>query len=130
MKKSYREFWWEDMTGPQLLLQSVVETLRSRRIPLIFLPEDAPWKENLPHIIFRTLRTDLNLHNLLPQELDLEQHNYQFQNEEEFHRFFLDHLATSNQRHQYIPRRSQVPHQHFFEFALQEELFTNKFLWI
>ena len=52
MNANWAEFWWTNITGAQTLISEVANTLLDRRMVILQIPADLPWRQQMRSCIF------------------------------------------------------------------------------
>lgn len=120
INKQYSAFWWEDITGPQKMVDSAVNAMVQRQVPVLISPSPFPYRDGLALAIQEKLKMQTLNNEIVLRELDAS--SYDGRGSAEV--FCLKKLASPTVYNQY---RSSKNMQDFFT---EQKVTTQKLIWI
>lgn len=64
------DFWWEHITGPNVLVSKVSEALKDHHMVVLSVPTDLPWRHSMRATIQSQFRDWLNDGNIVAEDID------------------------------------------------------------
>ncbi len=70
MDSNWAEFWWNNITGANMVVSRVTEALHDTNLVILFVPDDLPWRYEMRTAIEYAFRKNASSENVLVQTID------------------------------------------------------------
>ena len=67
---NWAEFWWNNITGANMVVSRVTESLHDTNLVILFVPDDLPWRYEMRTAIEYAFRKNASSENVLVQTID------------------------------------------------------------
>ncbi len=119
----WAEFWWSNITGPQAVVSQVADLLLEKRMVVLTVPADLPWRHDMRSIIETNLRMKSSFPTMIIETIDAED---DCPPEADLGRFLLQRFA---------PRRVQNAYREgsgmtIQEYIIQNGVLKNTIVWV
>ena len=120
---SSSEFWWEHITGPNVLVTMVSDALKDHHMVALSVPTDLPWRHSMRATIQSNFRGWLNDTNIVVEDIDVVDDN---PNGLEPGRFILSRFSDSQISRGYR-EKSKVSIQ---KYIAAKNVIENRIVWV
>lgn len=72
MYVQWEEFWWNEITGPHRLIESVADALADNKIVVLNVPYDLPWRHTMRNAVCALVREKIDNSDLFVESIDAE----------------------------------------------------------
>lgn len=114
-------YWWESITGPQELIETVANEIRSRKTVALMVPEDLPWRDSMRAAVQNEIRKSPELNNVDVQFIDVKDECSGVKNIGEY---LLQRYATDVVASNYRGRESLQ------SYISKNGVLNNRLLWV
>jgi hypothetical protein len=67
---NWADFWWNNITGANMVVSKVTESLLDTNLVILFVPDDLPWRYEMRTAIEYSFRKNASSENVLVQTID------------------------------------------------------------
>ena len=67
---AWAEFWWNNVTGPNMVVKNVINALRDNNVAILSIPDDLPWRYQMRSAIEYHFRKASSSENIFVQTID------------------------------------------------------------
>lgn len=120
---SWDEFWWENITGPHVLVTKVSEALLDNHMVVLSVPTDLPWRHSMRGAIQTSFRDRLDISEIVIQPIDVVDDNPDGITPG---RFILSRFASDTISRGYR-ERSRVSLQ---DYITAKNVIKNRIVWV
>ncbi len=113
---NWAEFWWNNITGANMVVSKVTESLHDTNLVILFVPDDLPWRYEMRTAIEYGFRKNASSENVLVQTIDAADDC----DTQEPGNYLLDRFCTS--------RAIRTGYREGSTKTIQQYLITNKVL--
>ena len=117
------EFWWNNITGPHVVVTKVTEALLDRKMVVLAVPADLPWHHSMLATIHTALQERLDNSEIVIQPIDIRSDN---PDGSEPGRFILNKFASTAVSHGYR-EKSSISIQ---EYITTKNVIRNCIIWV
>ena len=123
METRWEEFWWNHITGPNVVVSSVVSALRNGKMVVLKVPSDLPWRHSMRSAVHTAFSERSDCSDVVIELIDLRDENAR---QVQPGRFILDRFATPTISRGYR-EKSKVTVQ---EYISAKDIIKNRIVWI
>ena len=91
METRWEEFWWNHITGPNVVVSSVVSALLNGKMVVLKVPSDLPWRHSMRSAVHTAFSERSDCSDVVTELIDLRNENAR---QMQPGRFILDRFAT------------------------------------
>lgn len=114
-------YWWESITGPQTLIETVANEIRSRKTVALMVPEDLPWRDSMRAAVQNEIRKSPELGNVDVEYIDVKD---ECPGEKKIGEYLLRRYATDVVAANYRGRESLQA------YISKNGILNNRLLWV
>lgn len=123
MESQWEDFWWNNITGPHVVVTDVVNALLENKIVILQVPSDLPWRHAMRGAIHTTFQERSDFRDVIIEPIDIYDDNPE---KLEPGKFILDRFATSIIRNGYR-EKSKISIQ---KYISTKNVIKNHIIWI
>lgn len=123
METRWEEFWWNHITGPNVVVSSVVSALLNGKMVVLKVPSDLPWRHSMRSAVHTAFSERSDCSDVVIELIDLRDENAR---QVQPGRFILDRFATPTISRGYR-EKSKVTVQ---EYISAKDIIKNRIVWI
>ena len=120
---SWNEFWWNNITGPHVVVNKVSEALLDNHMVALSVPTDLPWRHAMRGAIQTAFRDRLDISDIVIEPIDVVDDN---PDNIEPGRFILSRFASSTISRGYR-EKSKASIQ---EYITAKNVIKNRIVWV
>lgn len=114
-------YWWESVTGPQELIETVANSIRARKVVALMVPEDLPWRDGMRAAVQLEIRQSPELGDVDVEYIDVQD---ECPDEENIGEYLLRRYALESVTSNYRGRES------IQEYISKNNILNNRLLWV
>ena len=119
----WEEFWWNNITGPRVVVSNVATALLENKIVVLRVPSDLPWRHSMRSAIITNFKERSDFRDVVIEPIDVLDENTEHLDPG---RFILDRFASSTVNKGYR-EKSKVPIQ---EYISKKHVIKNRIIWV
>lgn len=123
METRWEEFWWNHITGPNVVVSSVVSALLNGKMVVLKVPSDLPWRHSMRSAVHTAFSERSDCSDVVIELIDLRNENAR---QMQPGRFILDRFATPTISRGYR-EKSKVTVQ---DYISAKDIIKNRIVWI
>ena len=123
METRWEEFWWNNITGPNVVVSSVVSALLNGKMVVLKVPSDLPWRHSMRSAVHTAFSERSDCSDVVIELIDLRNENAR---QMQPGRFILDRFATPTISRGYR-EKSKVTVQ---DYISAKDIIKNRIVWI
>lgn len=123
METRWEEFWWNHITGPNVVVSSVVSALLNGKMVVLKVPSDLPWRHSMRSAVHTAFSERSDCSDVVIELIDLRDENAR---QMQPGRFILDRFATPTISRGYR-EKSKVTVQNYIS---AKDIIKNRIVWI
>lgn len=123
METRWEEFWWNHITGPNVVVSSVVSALLNGKMVVLKVPSDLPWRHSMRSAVHTAFSERSDCSDVVTELIDLRNENAR---QMQPGRFILDRFATPTISRGYR-EKSKVTVQ---DYISAKDIIKNRIVWI
>lgn len=123
MGTRWEEFWWSNITGPNMIVSNAVAALLDNKMVVIKVPLDLPWRCSMRSAIDSSFKERSNNRDVIIELIDFMDENPE---QLEPGKFILNRFASSTVKKGYR-EKSKVSVQ---EYISSKNIIKNRIIWI
>ena len=123
METRWEEFWWNYITGPNVVVSSVVSALLNGKMVVLKVPSDLPWRHSMRSAVHTAFSERSDCSDMVIELIDLRDENAR---QMQPGRFILDRFATPTISRGYR-EKSKVTVQ---DYISAKDIIKNRIVWI
>ncbi len=123
METRWEEFWWNYITGPNVVVSSVVSALLNGKMVVLKVPSDLPWRHSMRSAVHTAFSERSDCSDVVIELIDLRDENAR---QMQPGRFILDRFATPTISRGYR-EKSKVTVQ---DYISAKDIIKNRIVWI
>ncbi len=123
METRWEEFWWNHITGPNVVVSSVVSALLDGKMVVLKVPSDLPWRHSMRSAVHTAFTERADCSDVVIELSDLRNENAR---QMQPGRFILDRFATPTISRGYR-EKSKVTVQ---DYISAKDIIKNRIVWI
>lgn len=123
METRWEEFWWNHITGPNVVVSSVVSALLNGKMVVLEVPSDLPWRHSMRSAVHTAFSERSDCSDVVIELIDLRNENAR---QMQPGRFILDRFATPTISRGYR-EKSKVTVQ---DYISAKDIIKNRIVWI
>lgn len=123
METRWEEFWWNHITGPNVVVSSVVSALLNGKMVVLKVPSDLPWRHSMRSAVHTAFSERSDCSDVVIELIDLRNENAR---QMQPGRFILDRFATPTVSRGYR-EKSKVTVQ---DYISAKDIIKNRIVWI
>ena len=123
METRWEEFWWNHITGPNVVVSSVVSALLNGKMVVLKVPSDLPWRHSMRSAVHTAFSERSDCSDVVTELIDLRNENAR---QMQPGRFILDRFATPTVSRGYR-EKSKVTVQ---DYISAKDIIKNRIVWI
>lgn len=123
METRWEEFWWNHITGPNVVVSSVVSALLDGKMVVLKVPSDLPWRHSMRSAVHTAFSERSDCSDVVIELIDLRNENAR---QMQPGRFILDRFATPTISRGYR-EKSKVTVQ---DYISAKDIIKNRIVWI
>ena len=123
METRWEEFWWNYITGPNVVVSSVVSALLNGKMVVLKVPSDLPWRHSMRSAVHTAFSERSDCSDMVIELIDLLDENAR---QMQPGRFILDRFATPTISRGYR-EKSKVTVQ---DYISAKDIIKNRIVWI
>ena len=123
METRWEEFWWNHITGPNVVVSSVVSALLNGKMVVLKVPSDLPWRHSMRSAVHTAFSERSDCSDVVIELIDLRDENAR---QVQPGRFILDRFATPTISRGYR-EKYKVTVQ---EYISAKDIIKNRIVWI
>lgn len=123
MNISWNEFWWNNITGSNIVVSKVADALLDNRTVILNVPSDLPWRDSMRSSIQTSFQDRTNFPDVIIDMIDVVDENPE---KLEPGRFLLKKYASSKVEKGYR-EKSRISIQ---DYIVQNDVFKNRIIWV
>lgn len=75
METRWEEFWWNHITGPNVVVSSVVSALLNGKMVVLKVPSDLPWRHSMRSAVHTAFSERSDCSDVVTELIDLRNEN-------------------------------------------------------
>ena len=119
----WEEFWWNNITGPHVVVSKVADALLENNIVVLRVPSDIPWRHAMRSSIYTAFQEKTDSHNVVIEPVDISDDNPE---QVEPGRFILQKFA-SNTINKGYREHAKTSIQ---EYISVKKVIRNRIIWV
>lgn len=120
---NWEDFWWNNVTGPNLVVQSVGDALLEKKMVILKVPSDLPWRHFMRGTVEAYFRETSRLYDVVVEQIDISDENPE---RLEPGRFILRKYANARDKRGYREKsRNSIQ-----EYIYGKGIMRNRIVWI
>lgn len=123
METRWEEFWWNHITGPNVVVSNVVSALLNGKMVVLKVPSDLPWRHSMRSAVHTAFSERSDCSDVVIELIDLRDENAR---QMQPGRFILDRFATPTISRGYR-EKSKVTVQ---DYISAKDIIKNRIVWI
>ena len=123
METRWEELWWNYITGPNVVVSSVVSALLNGKMVVLKVPSDLPWRHSMRSAVHTAFSERSDCSDVVIELIDLRDENAR---QMQPGRFILDRFATPTISRGYR-EKSKVTVQ---DYISAKDIIKNRIVWI
>lgn len=123
MYVQWEDFWWNEITGPHLLIEKVADALAESKIVVLNVPSDLPWRHTMRNAVCTLTKEKCGNSDLFVESIDAEDDVPQGM---EPGRFILDRFADESVAKGYRSTAKSSIQQ----YIVANNVIKNRVIWI
>ena len=123
METRWEEFWWNHITGPNVVVSSVVSALLNGKMVVLKVPSDLPWRHSMRSAVHTAFSERSDCSDVVIELIDLRNESAR---QMQPGRFILDRFATPTISRGYR-EKSKVTVQ---DYISAKDIIKNRIVWI
>lgn len=123
MDGSWEEFWWNSVTGPNVVVNAVADALLSNKMVVLKVPSDLPWRHSMRSAIHTAFKRKSEYHDIVVEPIDVFDDN---PNALEPGKFILEKYASSAVQKGYREKSKYT----IQDYISAKNIIRNRILWV
>ena len=71
MDRMWAEFWWNSITGPNVVVNSVANALLANKMVVLKVPSDLPWRHSMRSAIHTAFKGKSDYNDIVIEPIDV-----------------------------------------------------------
>lgn len=122
-KLPWEEFWWNNITGPHMVVSNVTNALLDNKMVILRVPSDLPWRHSMRSAIHSSFIECSRYSDVVIEPIDIHDDNAE---QLEPGRFILERFASSTVKKGYR-NQSKVSIQNYIS---SKSVIKNRIVWV
>lgn len=123
MDRLWEEFWWNSITGPNVVVNNVANALLANKMVVLKVPSDLPWRHSMRSAIHTAFKGKSDYHDIVIESIDVCDDN---PNALEPGKFILERYASSAIQKGYREKSRNT----IQEYISAKNVIKNRIIWI
>ncbi len=123
MYSSWEEFWWKQITGPSMVVSSVVQNLINNTMVALKVPADLPWRHYMRGAVEEQFKNQTGLRQVLIEPIDAVDDCPAELNPGQF---LIERFGNLEVKHGY----RETSKTSIQEYIIENEILKNRIVWV